>query len=235
MIKIFDSPTELATEVAKILLAKSKEKKTLTVALSGGNTPKLLFSILAKNYKTSINWKNIKFFWVDERCVPPTHPESNYGEANSLLFNNIDIPKENIYRIRGENNPREEALAYEEILYSQIERDCCLPKFDIIFLGMGDDGHTASIFPYQIDLLKSDKVCEVATHPTSGQQRITLTGNIINNASEIYFWITGKNKAQILADIFNKQNDYLKYPTAHINSDKASLTWLLDKDAASLL
>lgn len=238
-IQKYENAQAMAISLAQHLEIKAKEKAEnnaqLFIALSGGNTPKLLFDLLAKEYKNSIPWNNIRFYWVDERCVAPNHEESNYGVVKKLLFNNINIENSQIERIIGENNPSEEALRYSSILSSQLPIKNNSPFFDLIILGMGDDGHTASIFPNQLFLLESDKHCEVGEHPTSGQKRVTLSSKLINNAHEIIFLVTGKNKAAIVSQIINKTDDFQKYPSAHIAPTDGNLIWILDNDAASLL
>ena len=235
-IKIFDTPEILANFFAEELLMFSKlPAEKITVALSGGSTPKTLFEILAKDYKTKIDWKKFHLYWGDERCVPPDDQESNFGMTKKYLLDLIEIPEKNIHRIQGEENPEREAMRYSAELSDNLEKKNDLPQFDIIILGMGEDGHTASIFPNQIGLLKSGKVCDVAIHPESGQKRVTITGKVINNAKHVYFLVTGKNKAGILADIYYKKGRYEKYPSAYIKPVNGKLSWLIDKAAAKFL
>ena len=172
------------------------------------------------------------FYWGDERCVAPTHSESNYGAANELLFQLIELPEDNIHRVFGENNPAEEVLRYGQLISEKLPSVNGLPQFDIIILGLGEDGHTASIFPNRMDLLHSDHVCEVAEHPESGQKRITLTGKVINNAKEVCFLVTGESKHEKVHNIIHSLNDYQQYPAAHIQPPHGELIWFLDKAAA---
>src|SRR5690606_20512735 len=123
-------------------------------------------------------WTRVHLYWGDERCVPPNDNESNYKMTVDHLLSKIDVPEENVHRIYGENIPKEEAIRYSEVLKSRLPQFEGVPQFDLIILGMGDDGHTASIFPYNIHLWDSGNVCEVAVHPDSGQKRITITGKI---------------------------------------------------------
>ena len=190
---------------------------------------------VVKDYKDKIDWSKINFYRVDERCVSPDSNESNFGKTYNFLFNKINIPERNIHRIYGENDPASEAVRYSEELRKNIFLSNGFPKFDLILLGMGDDGHTASIFPAQMELLNSVNVCAVAVHPESRQKRITLTGNVINNADKIYFLVTGKSKAEVMKKILDKNHDYLKYPAAHIQTNNNYPFWYLDKEAASLL
>ena len=133
--------------------------------------------------------------------------------------------------MKGENDPGMEAVRYSEELLRYINLKNGLPVFDIILLGMGEDGHTASIFPGNIESFNSASICEQARHPVSGQRRVTLTGKVINNAREIIFLVTGKNKADIVHEIIKEREAFLEYPAANIHSEKGKITWLLDKEA----
>lgn len=211
------------------------EKETLTVALSGGSTPKLLFEELAANYSEKIDWKRIHFFWGDERCVPADDAESNYGVAKSLLLNKIEIPAPNVHRVRGEAPPADERVRYEQEIIGFVKKnEHGVPAFDLILLGMGGDGHTASIFPHQIELLDSPNVCEVATHPDSGQQRITLTGKVLRAGSRIAYLITGSGKAEVLAEVMQQRGDWKSYPVSHIENAGPMQLYLDDSAAAKI-
>lgn len=185
----------------------------------------MFFTILSLDYKKKIEWSKVNFYWADERCVPPEDDESNYGMTKKLLLSKVEIPESNIHRIMGEINPRDEAVRYSEILRENLKQKNNFPVFDLILLGMGDDGHTASIFPDQMSLLTSEKICDVAIQPTSKQKRITLTGKTINNALRINFLATGKEKEKKVNDILEKKNDYLKYPASHINPIEGTVKW----------
>lgn len=233
-IHIFKNPEELATEFAGQLMNwfKNHSGTTFHLAISGGKTPGLLFSILAEKYKDSPLWQKIHFWWVDERIVPPSDPESNFGIAQRLLFSQISIPEENIHRVKGENTPEAEALSYSGQIQEQLSVQNDWPVFDLILLGMGDDGHTASIFPSQMELLESGQICEVATHPVSGQKRVTLTGKVINNAGKVCFLVTGESKADRLSEIRNTPEKANLLPASHIHPDKGDLIWYVDESAA---
>jgi 6-phosphogluconolactonase len=237
-VKIFPTPQELAEVFALDLVNQikmaEKRRSSFTIALSGGNTPRLLFSVLAENFSTLVDWNFVHFFWGDERCVPPDNSESNYGMAKKALLDKIRIPSSNIHRIQGEKDPEKEAVRYsKEIVIFTRERDG-LPVFDLIILGLGEDGHTASIFPGDSKLLNSEKIYDVATHPVRIRKRITITGRVINNADNIVFLVTGANKAGIITSIINKSGS-LNYPAAYIAPGKGTLKWYLDKEAAELL
>jgi len=159
MIKIFKNKFALSDFFCEELLKLNIDKGVAYFALSGGSTPKFVFQMLAKDYKEKIDWYKIHLFWGDERCVPPQSDESNYGMTKKYLLDYIDIPKKNVHPVDGENNPKQEAIRYSNEIKKIVPLKNGYPKFDLVMLGIGEDGHTASIFPNQMDLLVSDKVC----------------------------------------------------------------------------
>ena len=199
------------------------------LAVSGGSTPKMLFSHLASKYQKSLQWKNIHIFWVDERCVPPGDAESNFGMTKTSLLDHVDIPGVNIHRILGENDPVKEAVRYAGEL-RQVPVLNALPRFDLILLGMGSDGHTASIFPDQMALMTAHQPTAVAIHPQTCQQRVTLTGPVINNARHVFFLITGTDKAGVVEDIVHKHSRAANLPASHIKP-QGEAEWYLDEEA----
>lgn len=201
------------------------------VALSGGSTPKIWFEELAKKHKDDIDWNKIHFYWGDERCVPPDDEDSNYGMTKKYLFDQINIPAENIHRILGEQNPEKAAYHYKMKLVENLSQGS-IPIFDLVILGLGDDGHTASIFPHQIELWDSEDYCVVATHPDSGQRRVSLTGKVINAARSVVFLVTGEKKAEKVMEILNVQEGSNNYPASRVSPGKSNLYWFLDKPAA---
>jgi 6-phosphogluconolactonase len=238
-IKIFLTPNDLAEDFAGKLVGmindSAANKKSLTIALSGGSTPELLFTILGDKYQKSVHWKYVHFFWGDERCVPPENAESNYGMVKRTLFDKIDIPSSNIHRIRGESDPEHEALRYSSEIFDNTVKKEGFPAFDLVILGLGDDGHTASIFPGHNELFQSDKICEVAVHPVTGQKRITLTGRVINNAESVAFLVTGRKKGDIVEKLLKKQGSTGNFPASYIVPVHGSLHWYIDKEAGTLL
>lgn len=234
-INIFTDATELARSVAAFMI-EAINKGPCHIALSGGSTPNLLFNLLSKKNHQQVYWDNAHFYWVDERCVPPNDPESNFGTCNQLLFEKIKLPERNINRMLGETDPATEAKRYAKLLQAKVpSHRNGLPAFDILLLGMGSDGHTASIFPDQMDLLTNEKFCAVAIQPETGQKRITLTGPVINHGKNIIFMITGESKAQMAGTILHQKEGYDHYPSAHIQSRMGNLRWYLDQSAASRL
>jgi len=236
-INIYKDTKALAEGFTSFLQAELDEKQNLNISLSGGSTPKVIFKHWADTYKTIIDWQKISFFWGDERCVAPEDAMSNYGMTKSLLFDSIDkIDQSKIFRIHGENDTKSEIRRYEGILSKYLPKQNELPCFDIMMLGMGDDGHTVSIFPDQIDLWDSKTNCVEAHHPETKMRRISLTGRIVNNSNNIIFLVTGRNKAEKVKQIIEQRNKFIDlYPAARVNPTHGNLYWFLDEEAACLL
>jgi len=228
-------PSAVAQEFAIYLMKLISAKTQCHIALSGGSTPKLLFDLLSENYAGIIDWSKVYLYWGDERCVPPDHEESNYKMTNEHLLSKIAMPEDQVYRIRGEDEPDVEAERYASVIEQNIITEEGLPRFDLIILGMGADGHTASIFPHQMHLLHSEKICEVAMHPDSRQKRITLTGPVINNADNVSFLVTGEPKADKIRQIMGKSEEWKQYPSSFIQPEHGTLSWFLDAEAAKKL
>lgn len=229
------TPQAVAEDFAGHLIAQAKTNSPFNVALSGGSTPKILFDLLAASFSQDLDWSAIHFYWGDERCVPPTDSDSNYKMTADHLLSKVDFPEANIHRVLGENDPAGEAVNYGNQIQTNLPSANGLPRFDLIILGMGGDGHTASIFPHEIELLDSDQICEVATHPESGQKRITLTGKVINNAKEVCFLVTGSGKTEKIDEIFHQTGDWKSYPASYIQPVDGELTWFMDEAAAEKL
>jgi len=231
-IDVSKSIDELSEKFAQILLeVLGHGKKPINIALSGGSTPKAVFDFLAEYYKTKIDWNRINFFWGDERCVPSNHPENNYLMTQEYLFNKINISPKNIFKIDGGNNPKLETQKYSEVIRKNVPLENGIPSFDLIMLGLGKDGHTASIFQNNIKLIMDKTICAVAEQPVTHQKRITLTGTVINNAKKIVFLVTGESKNKTVDIILNKKEGYEKFPAAHIIPANGDLVWLLDNEA----
>ena len=199
-------------------VARKDAGQPFNLALSGGETAKQLFSLWADEYRSKINWKNMRFFWVDERCVPPTDQESNYGHANRLLFKPLGIPASHIHRIHGEVEPGTEAMRYSRIVKEHLPRHGQLPYFDCIILGIGGDAHTASIFPDTLPLLTDSRNYAVSQHPESHQYRITMTGPLILNDSPLLIPVLGPGKASVIEEIKKGYSATNATPAAYILS-----------------
>lgn len=237
-LKIYAGKQELALELATDfvvlteLLLRSKDQ--VDIALSGGSTPSPFFKALV-DMKPDLDWNRTRFYWVDERCVPPGHPESNFGAAYREFLQPLAIPDTSWFRIRGENDPVKEAERYSELIRDQVSPDRDFPVFDIIFLGMGTDGHTASIFPNQIELWNVEQLCTVGTHPESGQKRVTFTGQLINAARKVVFLVAGKEKSQVAGDVIRRSGQWKDYPASLVAPSRGELEWYMDRDAAGSL
>lgn len=209
--------------------------RRFVVALSGGSTPRALYSLLASpGYNERIPWPHVQLYWGDERCVPPHHPDSNFHMVQETLLANITIPRENFHRIAGELEYRVAAADYEEQLKKLFRLPAgALPRFDLILLGLGEDGHTASLFPGG-DALDARQNLVVATFVEKLQaHRVTLTLPVINQAAEILFLVAGKDKSAVVKQIVGEQPDAAELPAAKVQPESGRLTWLITQDAAA--
>jgi 6-phosphogluconolactonase len=240
---------ELSRQSAKRfsqLAQKSVESAgRMTVAFSGGSTPKHLYSLLASpDYKNQIRWNNLELFWGDERCVPPDHPESNFRMAQEALLSNIEIPAENIHRMRGERQPQAAAAEYEKELQKFFGLNSgALPRFDLILLGIGEDGHTASLFPGS-DALAHDRLSQSHRDHSETEtvrlvlapfveklnsHRLSLSLPVLNNAANVWFLVTGASKAGAVKQAFSGSSDL---PAARVHPVNGNLIWYITQDAA---
>lgn len=237
-LQIFENGAETSLAVAELLKEKisaTPHGQFLNIAVSGGTTPRTLFELLGNKYETSIDWKKVRLFWVDERCVEPTDGESNFGMTYDAFLQKALVPGENIFRMHGEEIPEYEAERYREVLLKNLPAREDFPVFDLVLLGMGNDGHTASIFPSDLSLIDSEFSVVATVNPYTLQKRITLTGNTINNAEQIVFMITGESKSQILKEIIQNKPTAKNYPAAHIGNSKGKVDFFVDQSAASKL
>ncbi len=223
---------ELFGQVADRAIA---ERNRLLVALSGGSTPKRMFQILASSpFVQSLAWQKTHFFWCDERLVPPDHPESNYGQAFEFLFSQVATPKENLHRIPGEYPLAQAVKEYSRILENFGDVDLKLPRFDLVFLGLGADGHTASLFPGVV--FSAEKVTPVlaveADYQGRPAYRVTLTPLALNNAHNLVFLVAGKDKVHAVQQTLYGARDLEKWPAQRIQPVNGKVIWLLDKEAA---
>ena len=233
--RTFETPQQVVESLANSLVEYSKQDKPVHISLSGGSTPKLLFKVLAKApFATSIEWGNLHFWWGDERCVAPDDTESNFGEAQTLLFSQVALPAENIHRILGEDEPEQEVVRFAQEMTACIPANNGLPCFDWILLGMGGDGHTASLFPGQTDY-NDQNIAIIAQHPESGQYRISKTARLLANAKRISYLVMGEGKAQVIKQIHDNDAAALAYPAAQVKASQGTTEWFLDADAARLI
>lgn len=231
-----DNPEELALAAAELFrdaaLQAITAQGSFSAALSGGATPRRLFRRLGTSYRKTIVWDRVHLFWSDERCVPRDHEQSNFRLAYDELISCIWIPSENVHRIKGELRPEEAAHYYEADMKKHFDED--LPAFDLIMLGVGPDGHTASLFPGSEALREKQRLALPVFSNTALHWRVTLTLPVMNNAQQIVFLVSGSSKAAIVREILgNKQRNH--YPASLVQPSHGSIIWLLDRDAASEL
>lgn len=241
-ILVVADPNELSLQAADEFVRLTKEavqvKGFFAGALSGGSTPKGLYMQLAsEQYSGRLPWSKAHLFWSDERCVPPDHHDSNYRMIRELLLDKVPIPKENIYRMPAEQEDHvRAAMEYEHAIRSFFHTEPGgLPRFDLIILGMGEDGHTASLFPHTSALEEKDRLVIANFVEKIGAYRLTLSVPLINQAAEVMFLISGESKAFVLREVF--EGEYLpqRFPSQLIRPVNGRLLFVVDRMAASKL
>jgi 6-phosphogluconolactonase len=251
-VRIYRDPQEVALKAAR-LFARLADQYVIgsgrfTVALSGGSTPKTMLSLLASEpFVDTVPWSSIWFFWGDERCVPPDHADSNYRMATEALLSKVPVPPANIFRIPAENP---DALRAAEEYAATLSRFfltgqgakkeltaplSTVPRFDLVFLGMGPDGHTASLFPHTTALQAGDQIVVANYVEKFKSNRITLTASTINNARNVTFLVGGEDKAEPLKSVLEGSYQPDLYPSQLIRPRNGSLLWMVDEAAARLL
>ena len=216
-----------------MLAAKSTAQHPFSVALSGGNTPRRVYELLAtEEFKNRINWEFVHIFFGDERTVPPGDPASNYGMVVATLISRLPIPSSNVHPISGVGDPHENAGSYQKELKSYFAGSAW-PRFDLVLLGMGEDGHTASLFPGTAGIAEKTAWVMANWVEQLNEFRITLTAPAINAAAQIVFLVTGANKASRLAAVLNGPLQPELLPAQLIEPVKGELTWMIDQAAAA--
>lgn len=232
--------TDFRARVLKVL----NNNPFFSLALSGGNTPKSFFDVLTSQDRDIINfpWNKIKFFFGDERYVPASSSQSNYHMANQYLFSKLPIDPKNIFFIPTDlTDPNEAALCYEQTIRSELVCKNHVPCFDLIYLGLGDDGHTASLMPssksveHYLKDPKHERLVESEYIKNLKMYRVTMTPRVINHASNIIFLVTGSDKAPAVAEVLEGKEDPLRYPAQLIQSLDGETIWYLDSFAADKL
>ena len=241
-LKIFPDVTGMSTSAAVQLVHLSakalEERGRVLVAISGGSTPQALFNLLAQSpFRDQLPWGGMHFFWADERCVPPDLPESNYGQAQRALFDRVPLPLENIHRVQGELEPARAAQEYVRELREFAGGDQAWPRFDCVLLGMGADGHTASLFPNVTNPSEqtSPAIAVTASYQGRPAQRVTLTPLVFNSAEQVLFLVSGQEKADALAAVLSGSYDPLRWPAQRIHPPEGTVTWIVDGAAAQRL
>lgn len=230
-IKPYHSPLEVAHALAEEVFVQGTAAGDLHVAISGGGTPRLLFEVMATEALAHrINWQRLHLYWVDERCVPPMDPQSNYGMTHAALLDKVPLPEEQIHRIHGESDPQSEARRYTHLVQEQLPKggQGGVPRFDVVLLGIGDDGHTSSIFPHQMDLL-TEQTPYVVAHSPVGQPRICMTGGTILGAGRVIFHAVGAGKRALLEQIHRTTPESRAYPAAYFVRERPDIELYTDQ------
>jgi 6-phosphogluconolactonase len=205
-----------------------------SIALSGSQTPQRFHQLLASQaFSKNIPWHKVFIFWGDERHVPPTDEQSNFRMAYENLLQYIKIPEENIFPVPTLNKSPKDALNYEKSIYKVFNKN--LPRFDWMVMGLGTNGHTASLFPFSEVLKEKDRLVMSSTNTDNGQERITFTYPLINAARQLFFLVSGKEKAAMVKEAIEGSQPKKIIPVHGVKPEDGNLTWMLDKDAASLL
>ncbi|HEV7682430.1 MAG TPA: 6-phosphogluconolactonase [Pyrinomonadaceae bacterium] len=238
-VSVFDTPEQVAVAAAECFVESADELRRglarFSVGLAGGNTPRRVYELLATDqFRNQVEWPRVYLFFGDERCVPAEHPDSNYRMAFESLISQVPIPAANVQRIIGEGNANENARAYENELRAFFA-GLSYPRLDLVLLGMGDDGHTASLFPDSPALQESSRWVVPTRNEQSGQDRITLTIPVFNHARHVAFLVTGKKKAQRLKEVLRPEPESKELPVQAIAPIEGMLEWLVDREAAALL
>src|SRR5216684_7038275 len=241
--RVLPTPAATARAAARffldVALKAATDRGIARVAISGGMTPKSMFELLAdpaEAFLKQVPWDRIELYWVDERCVPPDDAESNYRMTREALLSKVPLPAERAHRMEGELDPEVAAARYESVIRNTFRLEGAeTPTFDLILLGMGDDGHTASLFPHT-DALNEMSHIVVPNHvPQKDAWRITLTWPVINQGREVAFLIEGEEKAQVLNDVFLGPYKPETYPSQIIRPASGRLTLLLNQTVATKL
>jgi 6-phosphogluconolactonase len=240
--EILPDAEALALRTADVLAAAAQEaaaaRGRFAVALSGGETPKTLYRMLARQqFSQKIPWRRVQLYWGDERCVAPDDPASNYGMARDTFIKHVPIPADNVHRLRGEDAPEEAARAYEAELRALAAKErpsSGVPVFDLVLLGLGPDGHVASLFPRSEALLVEDSFC-VATEAPDGSPRLTITAPVINSARRVWLLVSGAGKAGMVAEVLEGLRVPNAVPAQGVAPVHGTLTWFLDEAAAAEL
>jgi 6-phosphogluconolactonase len=239
--RVFSNPVDVARAAAELFTSSVatavSARGIARVAISGGTTPKAMFALLASEpFASQVSWDKLDLYWVDERCVPPDNAESNYRMTRETLLSKVPLSPDHIHRMEGELDPEVAAARYEAAIRNGFKLEGAeTPTFDLVLLGMGDDGHTASLFPHT-EALNDMTHIVVANHvPQKDTWRVTLTWPVINQGREVAFLIEGDKKAQVLHEVFEGSYQPETYPSQIIRPASGKLTLLLDTAAAAKL
>ncbi len=233
-VEIFETPQELAEAAARAFAQRAgeaiAERGRFAVALAGGSTPKATYETLARDHADDVDWPNVHVFFGDERTVPPDHEDSNYRMAREALLDHV--PVGSVHPMRGELPPQEAAVSYEGDLRRFFDDNPVV--LDLVMLGIGDDGHTASLFPGTAALDVTDRLAVSNPVPQLDTTRITLTTPVLNAARDVFFLVAGEGKAEVLGEILEGESDPKTHP-AKLVRPEGGPTWMVDRAAARLL
>ena len=238
-VRIFKDLEGLSMAAAELFINQAArsiaERGRFLVALNGGSTPTRLFDLLAVEFREKVDWSRVDVFWGDERCVPPDDPGSSYGQARKALLSRVPLPETNIHRIKGEWGPAEASKDYALTLQEFASPPLDWPRFDLVYLGMGEDGHTASLFPGSPVDISEPTMPVTAHYQDRPANRVTLTPAVFNSARMITFMATGEKKAQTFAEVLSDRYNPDLYPARRIQPADGELIWLVDEAAAGRL
>ncbi|HEX9332778.1 MAG TPA: 6-phosphogluconolactonase [Anaerolineales bacterium] len=238
-VRIFKDLEELSHAAANLFIEQAAqsimERDRFLVALNGGNTPTRLFQLLATDFQEKVDWSKVHIFWGDERCVPPNDVGSSYGQAWDGLLSRVPISDANIHRVKGELGPIEASKDYALTLKGFATPPLEWPRFDLAYLGMGEDAHTASLFPGSPVDVSNPTMPVTAHYQDRPANRVTLTPLVFNSARMIAFMAIGENKAIPLAQVLSGGYNPGLYPAQRIDAKEGKLIWLVDEAAASKL
>jgi len=205
-----------------------------TLCLTGGATPASTYELLATRFRLSVDWKEVQFFWGDERCVPPDSPASNFGMANRTMLSKLSLLPEQIHRIRGEDEPEQGASEYERELraFFRLEQPDDFPSFGLLLLGLGENAHVASLFPHHPSLHEKTRLAVAVDVEATPSRRISLTMPVINNAERVLFLVSGETKAAAVRNVLRGTADPEQYPAQFVKPHSNEIVWLIDKAAA---
>lgn len=238
-LRIFDDLEQCSHYAANLFIKQAAQsigdRSQFLVALNGGNTPMRLFQLLATDYRDKVDWSKIHVFWGDERSVSPDDPGSSFGQARELFLSHVPIPDSNIHPIKGELGPAEASKEYSLALKNLASPPFDWPRFDLVYLGMGEDGHTASLFPESPVNVSEPTIPVTAHYQDRPANRVSLTPIVFNSARKVAFMATGEKKANTLAEVLSDRYNPEQYPAQRINPKDGELIWLVDEAAASKL
>jgi 6-phosphogluconolactonase len=236
-VRIFEDHEAVSHAAAEFFVKLAKtavaSRNRFIVALSGGSTPRRFYGLLGSSpYRDAVDWNRVQVFWVDERCVPMDHPESNFKLVYDTLLSTVSLPEDNIHRIRGEERPDEAARKYERDIKTFFSPD--KPVFNLIVLGVGEDGHTASIFPASEAILETARIVIPIFRDRPNIPRVTLTLPLINLTAHVLVLASGRSKSAIVREILAGKNPR-QYPAGLVHPVNGDLRWFIDREAAASL